>query len=154
MFYEPFLYVSSAIDVQLEVECRRLHVIMAQVILDFRKGMAREKHIDGIGMTETLHRVDAFQTFGRQRHGEVLFADAIDAMTSEFLTPLIDKQTLLILGFWSYAVLADITLNELRGFRFNFDKPVSVALTQDGQGFLLVVEVIEVQGGDLRSPGP
>ena len=144
----------STIEIQLKVECRRLHVIMAQVILDFRKGVAREKHIDGTGMTETVDRVDAFQPLCRQRYGEVLFADAIDAMTSEFLTPLIDKQTLLILGLWSYAVLADITLKELRGFRFNLDKSVSVALAQDGQGFLLVVEVIEVQGSDLRSPGP
>ena len=68
---EPFLYAPPAIEIQLKVECRRLHVIMAQVILDFRNGVTREKHIDGTGMTEAVHRVDAFQTFGRQRHGEV-----------------------------------------------------------------------------------
>ena len=38
-----------------------------------------------------MDRLDDLETFGRQCFGQILFADAIDAMSSKFLTPLIDK---------------------------------------------------------------
>ena len=44
-------------------------------------------------------------------------------------------------------------MQELSGFRFQFYEPEAVALAQDGKGFLLGVEVVQVQSGHFSGPG-
>jgi len=43
-----------------------------------------------------VNGIDVFEAFGRENHGEIFLADAIDAMASEFLPSLIDKESMLI----------------------------------------------------------
>lgn len=96
------------------------------------------------GMTEAVNRIDGVESFWWQSQGEVFFADSIDTMTGKFLTALIDKEAVLISGFWGEAVVADIELEELRGFDLELYESVTVSLAQDSKCFLLWIEVIEV----------
>jgi len=43
-----------------------------------------------------VNRVDIFQALGGQSHGEIFFADPIDAMSGEFFSPLVDKDVVLV----------------------------------------------------------
>jgi len=49
---------------------------------------------------------------------------------------------------WEYAVT-----EKLRGPLLEFYEPEAVSLSQDGEGILLGVEVVEIEGGDLGGPG-
>ena len=54
------------------------------------------EQIDGTGMSETVDRIDNFEPFVGQGHGEVFLTDSIDAMACQFLPLLIDKEAVLI----------------------------------------------------------
>jgi len=84
---------------------------------------------------------------------EVFSAEAIDAVSGEFLTALIDEEALLKgrLGRWPES--SDIELKELSGFGLQFDEAEAIAFSEDGEGFLLGVEVVQIEGGDFRGPG-
>jgi hypothetical protein len=86
-------------------------------------------------------------------HGEVFSAKSIDAEAGEFLSALIDKEALLIGGLWGWPESSYVELKELSGFGFQFDEAEAVAFAEDGDGFLLGVEVVEVEGGDFTGPG-
>jgi hypothetical protein len=43
-----------------------------------------------------VNGIDVFEAFRRKSYGEVFFTYAIDAMASEFLPSLIDKESMLI----------------------------------------------------------
>ena len=116
--------------------------------------MAAIEHIDSTGVAEAVNGIDGFQAFLGQSHSEVFVAEAIDAVPGKFLSTLIDKQTLLIRGLWPNAVFFDIELEELTGFGLKRYEPVAISLPQNGQGFLLRVEVVDVQGCDFTGPGP
>ena len=75
-------------------------------------------------------------------------------MPGEFLTPLTDKEPVLIEGFRGSAVCFDIELQKLNGLFLKLDEAVLISLSPDGEGFLLRIEVVEVEGCDLRGPGP
>ncbi len=97
--------------------------------------------------------MDGSKTFGWQGHGEIFSTEAIDAVSGEFLTALVDKETLLKgrLGRWPES--SAIELKELSGFGLQFDEAEAVALSQDGEGLLLRVEVVQVEGSDFRGSG-
>jgi len=78
----------------------------------------------------------------------------MDAVAREFLPSLADKEPILIKRLWRYPVLTDIELEEMRGFFLKRNEAESISLSQDGQCFFVRVEVVQVQGGDLRGPGP
>ena len=84
----------------------------------------------------------------------MFLADPVDAVAGEGLPPLTDKKALLIKGLWGDSILFDVETKELRGALLDIDEPESVSLPQDGQGVLLGVEVVEMKGGNLGSPGP
>jgi hypothetical protein len=104
-------------------------------------------------MAKAVHGMERSKTFGGQGHGEVFSTEAIDAVAGEFLTALIDKEALLKgrLGRWPES--SDIELKELSGFGFEFDEAEAVSFSEDGEGFVLGVEVVQVESGDFRGPG-
>jgi len=55
------------------------------------------------------------------------------------------------LGRWPES--SDIELKELSGFGLQFDETEAVSFSEDGEGFLLWVEVVQVEGGDFRGSG-
>jgi hypothetical protein len=66
---------------------------------------------------------------------------------------LIDKEALLKGGLWGQPESSDIELKELSGFGLQFDEAETVAFSEDGEGFLLGVEVVQVKSGDFRGSG-
>jgi hypothetical protein len=61
-------------------------------------------------VSEAVNRIDCLKTLWRQRLIEIFFTNAIDAMTSEFLPSLTDKDPVLIRWFWFDAVFTDVKL--------------------------------------------
>ena len=87
-----------------------LDVVMAQAILDICYGLTLIEEIYCPGMPETMDRIDILETFRRNGLFEILPADAVYAMASEFLPPLVDKDPVLIWGVWGDTVFSDIEL--------------------------------------------
>jgi len=137
----------------MEVGHRGLEVVVPQTVFDIGGGSAPGKHIDGTGVAKTVHRVDAFEPLRSEGYGQVFFAKTIDSKAGELLTALINKEALLIEGFWGWAESSDIELKEVGGFRFQLNEAKAVALAEDGQGFLFWVEEVQVQSGNLTCPG-
>ena len=126
---------------------------MAQAVLDITCGLPPGEHMHGTGVAKGVHGMDGSKTFRGQGHGEIFSTKAIDAVSGEFLTALIDKEALLVGGFWGWPESSDIELKELSGSGLQFYHTEAVALSQNSQGFLLWVEVIQVKGGHFRGPG-
>ena len=148
------LDVASAVEIELEVGHGGLDVVMAQAVFDVRDGLAPMEKIHGPAVPEGVDRVDVLKALWGQGLGEMLLADTIDTVAGEFLAPLTDKKTVLIKGLWGDAIFFDIETQELRGPLLEIYESESVSLSQDGQGILLGVEVVEIEGGDLGCPGP
>ena len=83
-------------------------------------------------MTETVNGIDILEAFGRKGLFEILFADAIDAMASEFLPPLIDKEPVLLWGLWGDTIFSDIELKQMTGLGLKLYEPEAIPLSQDG----------------------
>ena len=149
---EAFLDVSSGSQIQIEVRHRGLDVIVSQSVFDVGCGKTSGKHVDRTGVAKAVHGIDDLETFRRQGHREVFSAEPIDAIAGEFLPSLIDKEALLIGRFWRWPESSDIELKELSGFGFQFYEAEAVAFAQDGESFLLVVEVIQVKRSDFAGP--
>ena len=79
----------------------------------------------------------------------MLLADTIDTVAGERLSPLTDKKTLLVKGLWGDAIFFDIETEKLSGPLLDVYESESVSLSQDGQGILLRIEVVEIEGGNL-----
>jgi len=93
------------------------------------------------------------QSFWGQGFREVFFADTVYAMPCEFLSALTDKETIFIEGLWVITVSVDIEIEELRGLFLKSYEPETICFTEDGDSFLPGVEVVEIEGCDLRGPG-
>ena len=130
-----------------------LEVVMSQSVFDIGCREASGKHVDRAGVPQAVNGIDGSKTFRGQGHGEVFSTEPIDAVAGEFLTALIDKEALLKGRFWGRTESRDVELEELSGSGFQFDETEAVALAQDGQGFLLGVEVVQVKSGHFRCPG-
>jgi hypothetical protein len=151
---DTVLDVSFVSQIHMQVGHRGLEVIMAQAVFDIGCREASGKHVDRTGVAEAVHRVDAFESLRREGHGQVFSTKAINPEAGEFLTALIDKETLLIGRLWGWPKPRDIELKELSGFGLQLDETEAVALAQDGEGFLLGVEVVQVESGHFRGSGP
>ena len=145
--------MSAVIEIEMEVDHGGLYIIMSKAVFDLGYVFSSVKEIHSPGVSKGVNRVDVFEAFMGQYPGEVFFTDSIDSMAGEFLTALIDKDALFIERLWSGAVFLDIKLEELRGFFLKLYEPVLISLAQDGEGFLLWIEVVEIQGCDLGGPG-
>ena len=75
-------------------------------------------------------------------------------MTGKFLTPLIDKEAVLVEGFRGCAVFRDILFDELCGFRPKLYEAIVISFSPDGKGSFLRVEVVDLKGCYLSGPGP
>jgi hypothetical protein len=51
-------------------------------------------------MSKTVRGIDALESLGRKSHSKVFPANPIDAEAGKFLSPLIDKEAMLIGGLW------------------------------------------------------
>ena len=126
---------------------------MAQAVFDIGCREASGKHVDRTRVPQAVDGINRSETFGRQGCGEIFSAESIDAVAGEFLTALIDKEALLKGRLWRWPKLRDVELKELSGFGLQVDETEAVALAQDGEGFLLGVEVVQIKGGDFRGSG-
>jgi hypothetical protein len=72
----------------------------------------------------------------------------------EFFPPLIDKDTMVVRGLWLRAVPGDIELEKARGFNLELYEPEAIPFAQDGQRFVVGIEVVEIERCDFRGPGP
>ncbi len=127
---------------------------MAQSVFDIGCRETCGEHIDCTGVAEAVHGIDRSKALRRQGNGEIFSAEPIDAVAGEFLTALIDEEALLKGRLWGRTESRDIELEELSGFGFQFDEAEAVAFSEDGEGFLLGVEVVQVKGGDFGGSGP
>ena len=150
---EAFLDVSSESQIQIEVRHRGLDVLVSQAVFDFSGRVSPGEHIHGTGVAKAVHGMDDLEAFRRQGYREVFSAKSIDAVAGEFLTALIDKEALLKGRFWGRTESRDVELEELSGSGFQFDETEAVAFAEDGEGFLLWVEVVQVESGDFRGSG-
>ena len=153
MLDKPSLDVPPSIEIQMQIDGGGLDIVMAQMVLDVRDGMATIKHINCSRVTKAPNGVDIFEAFGGKGLFEIFPADAVDAIAGEFLSPLIEKEPVLIEWFWCYAVFPDIGLEEMTGLGFELYKPEPVPFSQDSQGFFLTVKVIQIQRCDFSGPG-
>ena len=126
---------------------------MAQAVFDIGGGFTFGEQVDSTGVAKAVNGIDGLESLRGQGHGEVFSAKTIDAKAGEFLTPLIDKEALLIEGLWGWSETRDVELEKLSGFGLQFYEAEAVAFAQDRQGFLLGVEVVQVKGGHFRGPG-
>ena len=127
---------------------------MSQAVFDLSGGVSPGEHIHGAGMAKAVHGMDDLEALRGQGYREVFFTEAIDAEAGEFLIALIDEEALLIGRLWARTESSDIELKELSGFGLQFDETKAVSFSEDGEGFLLWVEVVQVKRGDFRGPGP
>ena len=97
-------------------------------------------------MPKAMHRVDCCEAFGRKSQTEIFLTEVIDSVSGKFLAPLIDKQPVAIERFRIWAVVSDVVFDEFGGLWPQGYLPVVVCLTQDSQGFVVRIKVVEIQG--------
>ena len=78
-----------------------------------------------------MNGIDIFQTFWRKGLFEIFSTNAIKAMASERLTPLIDKKPVFKKGLWGHPVFSNIQLKKMTGFRFKLYETKPIAFAQD-----------------------
>lgn len=100
--------MSPSVEIQMQIDGGGLDTVMAQMILDVGDGMATIVHVNGPAVTKAMDGIDILETFRRKGLFEILFADTVDAMAGEFLSPLIDKEPVLIWRLWRDTVFSDI----------------------------------------------
>lgn len=137
----------------MEIRHSGLYVFMAETVSDIRDRKTGAEHIYGTRMTETVCRIELFETFCRQSQGEIFFADSIYSMPCQFFATLINKKTISEKGFWRDTVAFDVTNDEISCLFPKFDLTKAISFTEDGQGFVLRNEVVEGEGGYFRGPG-
>lgn len=147
------LYMTSVVEIEMEVGHGGVYIIMSKAVLDLGYVFSSVKEIDSPGVPEGVNGVDVFEAFRWQCYGEILFTDPIDPMAGEWFSTLIDKDALFIEGLWRGSIFVDIELEELGGFFLKLYEPVLVSLAQDGEGILLWIEVVQIEGCDLGGPG-
>jgi len=141
-------------QIHVQVGHRGLEVVMPQAIFDIGCREASGKHVDRTGVPQAVNGINRSETFRRQGSDEVFSTEPIDAVAGEFLTALIDKEALLKGRLWGWAESRDVELKELSGFGLQFDEAEAVAFAEDGESFLLGVEVVQVESGHFRGSGP
>ncbi len=126
---------------------------MSQMVLYVGDGMATVVHVNGPAVAKAMDGIDVFKPLWRKGLFEILFADTVDAMTGEFLSPLIDKEPVLIWRLRRDTIFSDIELKEMRGLRLKLYKPELISLSQDSQSHFFRVKIIQIQCCHFGSPG-
>ena len=107
---KALLDVASPIKIQMQVDSGGLDAVMAQMGLDIGDGMAVIEHVYCPAVTKAVYGMDIFETLWGKDFSQVLLADTINAMAGKFLSPLIDKESILIWESWQDAVFSDVEL--------------------------------------------
>ena len=128
---KPPLDVPSSSEIQMQIDGGGLDIVVAQMVLDVRDRMATIEHINCSRVTKASNGIDILEAFGGKGLFEILPADAVDTMAGEFLSPLIEKEPVLVHRFWCYAILFDIELEEMAGLGLKLYEPEPVPLSQD-----------------------
>ena len=110
-----------------------LNRVMAQMVFDVGNGMPAIEHVYSPAVTKAVDGIDTLQAFGGKSFFEIFFAYAVDTVASDFLSPLVDKEPVLIWRPWGDAVFADIELEKMTGFRLERYEPETISLSQDRQ---------------------
>ncbi|MDZ7666108.1 MAG: hypothetical protein U5K27_12450 [Desulfotignum sp.] len=126
---------------------------MSQTIFDFRQGFALRDHPDGARVPEAMDRMHKRQSFGCQSLFKASFADAVDTMACQCRSSLVDEQIFFKNGRGVTAVPCNILMNKFSCFWKQFNLPVSVPLSEDSQGFVFIIKVIQLKCGDFCCPG-
>ena len=153
MLDKPRLDMAPFVQVQVKINGGGLDVVMAQVVLDVRDGMAAIEHVQSAAVTEAVNGIDMVEALWRKNLFQMLPADTVDTMTGEFLPSLIDKEPVSIQGLWGATVFSDIALKQLTGLRLKLYEPKPVSLSQDGQRPFLRIKIIQVQRCYFAGPG-
>jgi hypothetical protein len=148
-----FLDVSFVSQIHVQVGHGGLEIVMAQSVFDIGCRKTSGEHVDRTGVPQAVNGINRSETFRRQGSGEVFSTEPIDAVAGEFLTALIDKEALLKGRLWGWAESRDVELKELSGLGLQLDEAEAVAFAEDGESFLLWVEVVQIKGSDFRGPG-
>ena len=85
-----------AVEIEMKVNRGGLDVVMAQTVFYICDRLTPVKQIHGSCMAEAVCRLDVLESFWGKGLGEIFFANSIYAVTSQFFSPLIDKDTVLI----------------------------------------------------------
>ena len=88
---KPPLDVAPSIQIQMQINCGGLDVVMAQVVFDIRDGMAFIEHVHSSAMTETMNGIDIVEALWRKNLFQILSAYTVNAMAGELFSPLIYK---------------------------------------------------------------
>jgi len=134
--------MALSIEIQVQINVGGLYAVMSQMVLDVGDGIAAVVHVDGPAVTKGMDRIDIDESFGRQGLFEILSADAVDAMTGEFLPLLVDEKPVLIRRFRENAVFSDVELKEMAGLGLDFYKSKPVSLSQNRHGLFMRIEVV------------
>ncbi len=145
--------MSPSVEVQMQINFGGLDIVMSQMVLDVGDGMATIVHVNGPAVTKAMDGIDVFKPLWRKGLFEIFFANTVDAMTGEFLSPLIDKEPVLIWGLRRDTVSSDIELEEMRGLRLKLYKPELISLSQDSESHFLTVKIIQIQRCYFSGPG-
>jgi hypothetical protein len=136
--------MSPSVEVQMQINFGGLDIFVPQMVLDVGDGMATVVHVNGPAVAKAMDGIDVFKPLWRKGFFEILFADTVNAMTGEFLSPLIDKEPVLIWGLRRDTIFSDIELEEMRGLTLKLYKPEPVSFSQDSQGPFLRVKVVQI----------
>jgi len=96
--------------------------------------------MDGAGVPEAVSGGELSEPFRRQDHGQIFFAQPMDAVSRKGLFALIDKQGLLEQGLRSDAIFGDVQFDELGGFKTDPYLAIAICLSQNHKGSVLTVE--------------
>ena len=91
---EAFLDLSSESQIQIQVRHRGLDILVPQAVFDLSGGVSPGEHVDRTRMSKAVHGIDVLKALGGQSHGEIFSTEAIDPEAGEFLSALVDKETL------------------------------------------------------------
>ena len=149
---KSLLDMAPSVEVQMQINFGGLDIVMAQMVLDVRDGMATIVHVNCPAVTKAMDRIDVFETFRRKGLFEILFADAVNAMAGQFSTALVDKKPVLIRRLRGDAVFSDIELEEMASFWLELYKPEPIPFSQDGQGSFLGIKVIQIERRCFTGP--
>jgi len=74
-------------------------------------------------------------------------------MAGELFAALIDKESMLIGGFWFETIFGNIDIEQSDGFFLQLNLTEAVAFSQDRQGLIVGIKIVQIQRCDFSGPG-
>jgi len=118
---------------------------MAESIFDLGEVFSLGQHVHCTGMAETVGRAQGFEAFFRQCYCEMPVAHAVDAVSSQSLAALIDKQPVLVKGSGCCAISVDVKGDQFDGLWEEADLAISVSFAENGEGIVVGIQIVGLQ---------